>query len=76
MRRTSFDFDGNLVGVINAKHLLAENATYAIKSNVLKNLIEILPSPPDLPQINKLAGMSLPEQIKIIENFVFLIKTK
>ena len=71
-----FDFDGNLVGVINAKHLLAENATYAIKSNVLKNLIEILPSPPDLPQINKLAGMSLPEQIKIIENFVFLIKTK
>ena len=38
-----FDDKGNIVGVINAKHLDTENVTYAVKSTYLLNLIEILP---------------------------------
>jgi len=71
-----FDYDGNLIGVVNAKHLGAENATYAIKTNYLVNLIELLPNPPELPIKNSLKNSSLSEQVKTIENFVFLIKVK
>lgn len=71
-----FDYDGNLIGVVNAKHLGAENATYAIKSNYLVNLMELLPNPPVLPKNNTLKNSSLSEQVKTIENFVFLIKIK
>ena len=71
-----FDYDGNLIGVVNAKHLGAENATYAIKSNYLVNLMELLPNPPELPKKNTLKNSSLSEQVKTIENFVFLIKVK
>ena len=38
-----FDKNGNLIGIINAKHTNAENAGYAIKSSYLLNLIESLP---------------------------------
>jgi|TARA_B100001971_G_C18237840_1_gene568610 S1-C subfamily serine protease len=71
-----FDYEGNLIGVVNAKHLGAENATYAIKSNYLVNLMELLPVPPELPTKNSLRNSTLSEQVKTIENFVFLIKVK
>ena len=71
-----FDYGGNLIGVVNAKHLGAENATYAIKSNYLVNLMELLPNPPELPKKNSLKNSTLSEQVKIIEKFVFLIKVK
>jgi S1-C subfamily serine protease len=35
-----FDKNGFVIGVINAKHTGAENAGYAVKSNILKNLIQ------------------------------------
>jgi S1-C subfamily serine protease len=71
-----FDKDGYLVGVINAKHRNAENATYAIKSNVLSNLLELVPGIPDLNKKNNLANLSLTKQVEIIENYVLLIKVK
>jgi S1-C subfamily serine protease len=39
-----FDKNGNLIGVVNAKHVEAENATYAVKSTYLKNFIDALPT--------------------------------
>jgi len=71
-----FDDKGNLIGIINAKHLNAENASYAIKSNYLKSLIELLPNPPNINEYNRLQDSSLSEQVGIIQNFIFLIKTK
>ena len=71
-----FDKEGNLVGVINAKHRGADNATYAIKSNILANLMELLPNPPNLDKKNTLSNLSLAEQVAIIEDFVFLIKVQ
>jgi len=71
-----FDKQGYLVGVINAKHRDADNATYAIKSNVLANLLELVPNPPDLDKKNTLVNLSLAKQAAIIEDFVLLIKVK
>ncbi|MBV67466.1 MAG: hypothetical protein CMG26_03835 [Candidatus Marinimicrobia bacterium] len=71
-----FDQQGNLVGVINAMHRGADNATYAIKSNILANLIELLPNPPGLDNSNRLSNLSLTKQAAIIEDFVVLIKVK
>jgi len=34
-----FDNQGNILGIINAKHIGAENASYAVKSSYLMNLI-------------------------------------
>lgn len=71
-----FDDKGNLIGIVNSKHLKAENASYAIKSNYLKNLIDLLPNPPSLNRYNNLENSSLPDQVGKLQNFVFLIKTK
>lgn len=69
-----FDTNGNLIGVVNAKHVEAENATYAVKSTYLKILIDALPTPITLPTINNLAGKALTEQVKLIKNFVYIIE--
>ena len=71
-----FDDEGNLIGIVNSKHLNAENVSYAIKSNYLKNLIDLLPNPPSLNRYNNLENSSLPDQVGKIQNFIFLIKTK
>jgi len=71
-----FDYDANLIGVINAKHLKAENVTYAIKSNYLENLVELLPMPPTLEKKSLLKNTSLPNQVQSIEDFIFLIQVK
>lgn len=40
-----FDSNGNAIGVINAKHVDAENVSYAIKSSYLLNLIGTMSEP-------------------------------
>lgn len=68
------DTKGNIIGVINAKHKLAENASYAIKSNYLLNLIESLDQPPVLQSINSLNGKSFTEQLKVVKNFTYILE--
>lgn len=69
-----FNEDGELVGIICAKHEGAENAGYAIKTSYLKNLIESVASTNILPTNNTLKGRALKDQVKSIRNNVFLIK--
>jgi len=69
-----FDKNGQLVGIIKAKHAHAENAGYAVKALSTLNLIELLDNPIELPKQNMLRGLSLTEQVKILSNFVFYIK--
>jgi len=69
-----FDMDGNIVGIVNAKHLGAENAGYAIKSSYLNNLIESLTPAPKLTTQNSLIGKPLTEQVKLIKNLFILLK--
>ena len=69
-----FDNKGNLIGIINAKHLGTENVSYAIKVAYLLNLIETMPTTPKLQTINSLTNKSLAEQVKIIKNYTYIIE--
>ena len=75
-----FDYKGNLIGItssgINRKLDLTENVNYAIKSNYLLNLIDVLPETITLPLSTQLASKELTEQIKILSDYVVLIKVK
>jgi S1-C subfamily serine protease len=69
-----FDNQGNIIGIINAKHMEAENASYAIKSSYLTSLMELLSTPAKLQTINLLKGKSLTNQVELIKNFVYIIE--
>jgi hypothetical protein len=62
--------------VINEKLFYADNVAFAIKSNFIQNLSDLMPKTPDYPTDSKLKGLSVPEQIKIIRNYIPLIKVK
>jgi len=68
-----FDNSGNIIGIVNAKYINAENVSYAIKINYLQNLIELLNNHPNLLITNLLAYKTLPEKIKTLRNFVYII---
>jgi S1-C subfamily serine protease len=71
-----FDYDGNLIGVINSKIMAADNVSYAIKANFIKNLLDVLPTPVKMPEGKELTNKTLTEKIKILSNFVPIIKIK
>lgn len=71
-----FDSQGNLIGIINAKHGGAENASYAVKTSYLRGLIELLPSPPKLQTVNSLTGKTLTQQVELVKKFVYIIETE
>lgn len=69
-----FDRNGNLIGIVNAKHQGAENVGYAIKTSYLKSLMESVTSQNLLPINNSISGQALTGKVKSIKNFVFMIK--
>ena len=71
-----FDSQGNIIGIINAKHLGAENASYAVKASYLTNLIVLLPRPPILQTVNSLTGKTLTQQVELAKKFVYIIETE
>ena len=71
-----FDSKGNLVGIINAKYFGAENASYAIKSIYLLNLFESLSTYPKLQVSSTLINKALPEQVKLLKNFIYIIEVE
>lgn len=68
-----FDNNGNLIGVVQAKHGMAENAGYAIKASYIRNLVDMLPTSITFPQTNQLIGKSLPQQVELASKCVCLI---
>lgn len=73
-----FDYSGNLIGINSAilRHDIADNVSYTIKSNYLKNLIEVLPNYIELPNYTVISKEKLTQKIKIISEYVVLIKIK
>jgi len=69
-----FDDKGNIIGIINAKHVGAENASYAIKASYLMNLIDLMPTPPKLTTTSTVAGKPLTEQVKILKKYTYIIE--
>lgn len=68
-----FDNQGNLIGIVNAKHKGAENVGYAIKASYLNNLIESVANTSVLPSKNTISALDLTQKVKSLEKFVFMI---
>jgi len=71
-----FDYDGNIIGVVSAKIMAADNVSYAIKSNLLKNLLDVLPENLNTPNDQSLIEQSLTQKIKLLSDYVVLIKIR
>jgi hypothetical protein len=71
-----FDSNGNVIGIVNAKHVQAENVGYAIKSTYLRLLIQSSPIKINVPTTNSISHLSLSEQIKHLSKFVVIVKAK
>lgn len=69
-----FDDDGNIIGIVSAKHREAENVSYAVKASYLTPLIDRLSDKTGvLPDRNTIAGKSLPEKVKQVKGLVCFI---
>lgn len=68
------DYNGNVIGVICAKHRGAENVTYAIKTSQVRNLIESVSDLSILNTTNQITGKTLKDQVKLVNKFVYIIK--
>lgn len=68
-----FDSNGDVVGIVNAKHRQADNASYAIKSPYMRMFIENSVSATAIPINRKMVGWSLTNKVKTIKPFVFII---
>jgi S1-C subfamily serine protease/antitoxin component YwqK of YwqJK toxin-antitoxin module len=71
-----FNEQGQLVGVMNAKFKNADNVSYAIKLGYVRNLMELLPDEPAMPENNSISELSLEEKVKLLSSYVVLIKIK
>lgn len=69
-----FDNEGNVIGIINAKHADAENANYAIKVSYLFSLINGSDLGIKMPDNNKIKSKSLSKKVKLVKPFVYLIE--
>jgi uncharacterized protein YigE (DUF2233 family)/V8-like Glu-specific endopeptidase len=70
-----FNEKGTIIGITSAGHTGAQNANYAIKTNYLFNLLGLLDEQPELPTTNTVSNKSLPEQVKDLKKFVYIIET-
>ncbi|CAA9225700.1 MAG: HtrA protease/chaperone protein [uncultured Adhaeribacter sp.] len=73
------DSQGNLIGIISGKQMEQEGAAFAIKSAYLKELIsgmgqDTLTEPLVLSRRNHLAGMPRTQQLKKLQDYVFMVK--
>jgi serine protease Do len=73
------DNRGDIIGIINAKQTHLEGAAYAVKSNYLLKAISDIPTdslkaPLNMNSKNTLATLSRVQQIKRLQNYVFMVK--
>ncbi len=74
------DDRGNLIGIISGRQLDIQSAAFAVKSTTLLRLLDNLPADdtatakPLLPRANQLSGNRRPEQIRRLQDFVFVVK--
>jgi S1-C subfamily serine protease/antitoxin component YwqK of YwqJK toxin-antitoxin module len=75
-----FDNKGNLVGItssaLNKEYFNSENVNYAIKTTYLKNLIDVMPESITLPNNIEIYNKTLIDKIKILSDFIPIIRVK
>ena len=73
------DNKGNVVGIINAKQKRADGASFAVKSKYLLQALDSIPEESLEDKLvlntrNSLKGLSRTDQIKKIQDYVFMVK--
>ena len=75
-----FDNKGNLVGItssaLNKEYFNSENVNYAIKTTYLKNLIDVMPESISLPKNIEIYNKPLTEKIKLLSDFIPIIRVQ
>lgn len=69
-----FNEDGDVVGVVCAKHAEAENANYAIKISYLYSMLDASGCNLEMANNNSVHGKKLSSKVKKIKDFVYLIE--
>ena len=69
-----FDQEGNVIGIVCAKHTNAENANYAIKVSYLYSLVNSSGLGIKMSDNNKVKTKSLSQTVKQVKSFVYLIE--
>lgn len=69
-----FDKEGNVIGIICAKHADAENANYAIKVSYLYSLVNSSGLGIKMSDNNKVKSKSLSQKVKQVKPYVYLIE--
>jgi S1-C subfamily serine protease len=75
-----FNKDGNIIGITSARlnsqavGTQIENVNYAIKSSYLLNLYNMLPNSTKISETSQVASKELQDQVKVLRNYVCLIK--
>lgn len=70
-----FNSRGELIGIVNANVPGMDNVSYAIKSNYIKNLLDLIPRPSPVSS-RIFQNTSLQQQVKILLPYVVLVKIK
>lgn len=76
-----FNKDGNIIGITSARlnskavGTQVENVNYAVKSSYLLNLYNMLPNSTKISGMSQVASKELQEQVKVLKNYVCLIRT-
>jgi len=74
-----FDNSGNVVGIIesrlNKDKYNSENVNYAVKSGLLKNIVDLIPQPNKKVKGKKTISLSQVEKIKLFSDYVVMIQT-
>lgn len=72
------DNNGNVVGIISGKHIEAEGESFAIKSEYIASILKFMSLDSGttiaLPKYSKLKGYNRSQQIKKLQDYVFMIK--
>lgn len=73
------DNKGNIIGIISGKQTETDGAAFAIKTNYLLSSVESIPADSltqgiTLNKRNQLAGLSRTNQIKKIQDYIFIVK--
>jgi S1-C subfamily serine protease len=73
------DGQGNLIGVVSSRQDDVLGAAFATKSSYLVHLVDSLKNkqpvqPYHLPHTNQLAGAARPQQLKRLQDYVFVVK--
>ncbi|GAA4352290.1 hypothetical protein GCM10023185_11800 [Hymenobacter saemangeumensis] len=73
------DDKGNLIGVVSGRQNDVQSAAFATKSSCLMRLVDSLKAaspaaPYHLPKTNQLTGNTRPQQLKKLQDYVFVVK--